>query len=445
MRALNFVKFATATTGTSDIAIGSADTGFITPAQAGVANGDRVPYVIDDGTDWAFGIGAYSTSGPTLQRDANEVRVAAGTKLATKLSLSGSAKVYFDLGEGTVLPRPEVLSQASASTLTPDINNYGVFRFTALAANLTINAPTGTPYDGQPIRFEFRDDGTERTLTWNAAWHVGPSTKPATTGNDATFAQIVEFTYDAARAKWLCMAVDAEPVVRYATIDFVGGSTATAAGTAGNHTVSLAGTLSGGLSSSPQEGDIVVVAINLPTTSTDLGLFINEAGWTNLADLHSLDSTTTNFGVFYKVMGPTPDASFSFPGFSDVIAMATAVHVYRNVDPNSPIDVATTTATGNDLGQPNPPSITPTNNAKLVVAGAASLATSIPSLTQPGSELSNFISANSSDNRAAAIGLGWANGSAGVAFDPVAWTGGSASTSASWAAATVALRPKIFN
>jgi hypothetical protein len=55
------------------------------------------------------------------------------------------------------------------------------YNYTALAANLTINAPTGTLVDGNELLFRFKDDGTSRTLTWNAIFVPLGVTIPAAT------------------------------------------------------------------------------------------------------------------------------------------------------------------------------------------------------------------------------------------------------------------------
>lgn len=55
----------------------------------------------------------------------------------------------------------------SAATITPIIGNYIV---TALATNATINAPAGSPTQGQLMVIRLKDNGTARTLTWNSAY-----------------------------------------------------------------------------------------------------------------------------------------------------------------------------------------------------------------------------------------------------------------------------------
>lgn len=70
---------------------------------------------------------------------------------------------------------------SSASSLTIAADTYDVYRITALAANLTINSPSGTVYDGQPLLITIKDNGTARTLTWNSVFRVIGTTLPSTT------------------------------------------------------------------------------------------------------------------------------------------------------------------------------------------------------------------------------------------------------------------------
>jgi len=85
----NRAKMSTSSTGTGTITLGSAETGYQSFADAGVANSDQVRYVIEDGNDWEIGTGTYTSSGTTLSRIVSE-----SSNSDSALNLSGSATVF---------------------------------------------------------------------------------------------------------------------------------------------------------------------------------------------------------------------------------------------------------------------------------------------------------------------------------------------------------------
>jgi hypothetical protein len=96
---------------------------------------------------------------------------------------------------------PSVNSQASASSITPDVDTYSVYALTALAANLTINAPTGTPVDAQQLAIRIKDNSTVRTLTWNAAFTAPAAGQlPSVTVDDTVM--YLFFWWNASSSKW---------------------------------------------------------------------------------------------------------------------------------------------------------------------------------------------------------------------------------------------------
>ena len=90
VKLVNRAKMSTATTGTgSPITLGSAESGYQSFADAGVADGEAVRYVIEDGTAWEIGTGTYTASGTTLSRSVEE-----SSNSDAAINLSGSAVVF---------------------------------------------------------------------------------------------------------------------------------------------------------------------------------------------------------------------------------------------------------------------------------------------------------------------------------------------------------------
>lgn len=66
-----------------------------------------------------------------------------------------------------------IIETTSTSSLTPSVyNGSAIYNITALAENLTLNAPTGNFSNGFLLEIIIKDNGTTRTLTWNAAYVV---------------------------------------------------------------------------------------------------------------------------------------------------------------------------------------------------------------------------------------------------------------------------------
>lgn len=119
VEAYNLAKVTTATTGTGTITLGSAVSGFLTFAGAGVKNGETVSYGIRDGSNSEVGRGVYTSSGATLTRS-----VLTSTNSNSAINLSGSATVF-------ITPLAEDLSYANR--------------------NVTFNAPLASQFTDKTV------------------------------------------------------------------------------------------------------------------------------------------------------------------------------------------------------------------------------------------------------------------------------------------------------
>ena len=192
---VNRAKMTTTTTGTGTITLGSASSGYQTFAAAGVANGDTVRYVIEDGTAWEIGTGVYTAAGTTLSRTVSQ-----SSNAGSAINLSGSAVVFVSAVEADIvqLDKAQTLTAktlaAPTITGTPTETVYAITGTTPALnpANgslqtwtLTGNStPTDSVAAGQAITLMI-DDGTAYTITWpSVTWVNNAKVAPtlATTG-----------------------------------------------------------------------------------------------------------------------------------------------------------------------------------------------------------------------------------------------------------------------
>ena len=104
--------------------------------------------------------------------------------------------------------KPISNSIATATTLTPNIDENEQEIVTDLASALTIAAPTGTPSTGMKLVIRLTDNGTDRALTWNVIYRaIGVTLPTTTTANKILYIGCI---YDEAGSKWDAVAIKEE-------------------------------------------------------------------------------------------------------------------------------------------------------------------------------------------------------------------------------------------
>ena len=223
-----------------------------------------------------------------------------------------------------------------------------------------------------------------------------------------------------------------------ATLQYVGG--AEASGNSAAYNVALT-SLTGGSGGAVLAGDLVIVATGFVQTS-NLNPGVGTAGYTEIADLYQNDTRDANFSVNWKVMGGTPDTAVNCLGNGVTTnGSVCEVHVWRNVDQTTPLDVTSTTAQANNSAIPNSPPITPVTAGSVIVSlGLGTGAASDTSVTAP-TGYGNQADISVDPGNAATVGVASKAWSGSGAEDPAVWTGWTTTTSDSWAAVTLAIRP----
>lgn len=98
------------------------------------------------------------------------------------------------------------------SPLVWNSNNYDTYTYSALANNLTINADSGSPINGQKMLFRIKDNGSSRNLTWttgttNSFREVGIALPTTTTVSKVTYVGCV---YNSTDSRWDVIATTTE-------------------------------------------------------------------------------------------------------------------------------------------------------------------------------------------------------------------------------------------
>lgn len=138
----NLARMTSSTTGTGTLTLGSAVSGFLSFADAGVVNAEKVTYAIRDGANSEIGRGTYTASGTTLSRDT----VLESTNSGNKITCSGSQEVFIAAAAEDVNKEVDYAEITSTATITA----------TTLETADTVITGNAVTYDGvTPVLLEF--------------------------------------------------------------------------------------------------------------------------------------------------------------------------------------------------------------------------------------------------------------------------------------------------
>lgn len=146
------VKEQTTTSGTGNISLGGAVTGFVAFSSV-LSNGDTTYYTISDGNNWEVGLGTYNSSGNTLTR--TDSNVLQSTNSDNRISLSGSAADVF-----ITLPADKAIFLDTSGDLVVGTQTY--LNATSQRFSYLVSSGTQTVFTGS--------DAASNTLSFSSTF-----------------------------------------------------------------------------------------------------------------------------------------------------------------------------------------------------------------------------------------------------------------------------------
>lgn len=150
-----------------------------------------------------------SGSGAYVKKTLAEVKTILGiTNVENTAHSTDAHTMTIDGVDVSTLPE-KITTVASDATPNPtggSLRNF--YTITALAANAIFAVPSGTPANANKLIIRIKDNGTARTLTWNAIYRRLEFALPTTTVISKTL--YVGFIYNSADSKWDMVCINEE-------------------------------------------------------------------------------------------------------------------------------------------------------------------------------------------------------------------------------------------
>lgn len=153
------------------------------------------------GLSATLGIGSGGTGATT----AGTARTSLGLGSISTQDASAVAITGGSVSGTTVTQRVVVIADATSVTINADTTDIATQANTQSAGTLTINAPTGTPVNGQKLVFRLRSTNAQ-TFSWNAVFAGSTDLSLPTTSSGSSKYDYVGFMYNSTAAKWQLLA-----------------------------------------------------------------------------------------------------------------------------------------------------------------------------------------------------------------------------------------------
>lgn len=169
--------------------------------QVTVAASERC-VIVFNGTDYVKVSSTVALpAGNTTQVQYNNAGVLAGS---SSFTFDGTTLTAPKLA-GAYVPRVAVIADATSVTINADTTDIATQANTQAVGTLTINAPTGTPYNGQRLIFRLLSTNIQ-TLSWNAIFQWSSDLGATAYSSGSSKYDYWGFMYNSTAAKWQVVA-----------------------------------------------------------------------------------------------------------------------------------------------------------------------------------------------------------------------------------------------
>jgi hypothetical protein len=166
-----------------------------TSATSAAASAASAATILDNFDDIYLGA---KSSAPTLDNDGDALN--AGDLYFN--TTSNSLQIYSgSVWQTATNARTVVIADAASITINADITDVATQANTQSVGTLTINAPTGTPVNGQKILLRLRSTNVQ-TFSFNAIFTGSDDLSLPTTSSGATKYDYLGFVYNSTATKW---------------------------------------------------------------------------------------------------------------------------------------------------------------------------------------------------------------------------------------------------
>ena len=162
-----------------------------------VPNG-KTMFLYNNGTDVVEGVNyvAYALAAGSA---------ASATTATTATNVTGGTATSMAISDSTIAKRIVIIADGTSITMNADTTDIATQANTQTAGTLTINAPTGTPANGQQLMLRLRSTNVQ-TFSWNSVFAGSSDVPLPTASSGGTLYDYLGFQYNSTASKWQLLA-----------------------------------------------------------------------------------------------------------------------------------------------------------------------------------------------------------------------------------------------